>query len=226
MSHECLWRFPAAELIFALLWAWSGSVVADQRQRCSCPTIKAEGRGQTDCSGVESGGQCTIDFNAFGLEVEEMAAKRLRDAGFTGKVLPVEQGPASLRLLKVGGDKQMLADQVLVYLTVSSALRPDVNTSEIKALADVVRTAEVRDALAIAFGSEAFEAGNKRMQSNAPERLLTPRGESKQPTKARRVGNNTFVSPGCAEVRLNKSWFMYKANWAEAYNEDRCGEPR
>src|SRR5689334_12269066 len=40
---------------------------------CSCPSVAADGIGNTSCSTAESNGRCTIDFNTFGAAREERA---------------------------------------------------------------------------------------------------------------------------------------------------------
>ena len=66
-------------MIFVSTLAFSNHVMTEPalaKVKCSCPSINADGEGNTSCSTSESGGRCSIDYNLFN-EREKRAAKLL-----------------------------------------------------------------------------------------------------------------------------------------------------
>ena len=68
-------------MIFVSILVFSNHVMTEPalaKVKCSCPSINADGEGNTSCSTSESGGRCSIDYNLFN-EREKRAAKQLSE---------------------------------------------------------------------------------------------------------------------------------------------------
>lgn len=84
--------------------------------QCNCPSVPAEGTGDTSCSATESNEVCTIDFNTFAIEDEQAALELLSDA----TTLPIRYQRFDRRKFPGGFRREQatqLADQAIIYLT-------------------------------------------------------------------------------------------------------------
>ena len=70
------WFLRYTACMFAIFISMSLFSTVNAKVECTCPTIKADGKGNSSCSVNESGGWCTIDYNIFG-DRETQAADRL-----------------------------------------------------------------------------------------------------------------------------------------------------
>ena len=85
--------------------------------KCSCPTIDAEGEGETSCSTNESGGKCTIDYNLFANR-ELRAADLLRNILQTPFTTYAELN--TNEALSQAYERDELTNQVLLYLLIAA----------------------------------------------------------------------------------------------------------
>lgn len=193
----------------------SPSVAAEGR--CKCPTISAEAKGNSSCSGTETGNLCTINFNRFPDQIENRAADYL------SKIIPnplgFPPGKVSSELVDVAESADVLAatannsetdefnQLLLTYLFVSVASRED--------------------------ASGIFDRDNQFIstlvgwvENNSLElRSLFARGTP--PVKASSIeldGLTLTLSPGCIEAKSKDLWVMYKTYWAHAAQKPQCGD--
>lgn len=205
-----------AGLMIALM-----SIPVSARVQCSCPTISADGEGNTSCSASESDGRCTIDFNLFGPESENRAAQLLIRLGRKNLTLPnAKLSPdQSLQALSSSSEAP-LVDSVLIYMTVAAgnqyARMPNsVPLNSLKELVDAVSSNELKKSINAAFDWGA----RKKWLSYSDEDLRSLR------IRAKTVGC-AIVSPGCIEFTTSDGlWIMFKANWSPARIAPRCGSP-
>lgn len=209
-------------MIFAL-----GMPEAFGETQCSCPTVKADGVGNSSCSASESSdsGRCKIDFNEFGTRearaADILAGTRVsnlnwnRDTRFS---LAPQFGNARERLLvfrtpllEINGQ---LADVILLYLTVAAAGLTDAPPDS-KFAKQIVRAgakaAEHKEEIQEAFGSRQIEIWRGR-----EDRSLSIEWQMFLRT------DNVDIAPGCIEVLSDGLWMMYKAFWSPARKAPQC----
>jgi hypothetical protein len=197
------------------------SISASAKVQCSCPTVPADGEGNTSCSASESGGRCTIDFNLFGPENEMRAAQLLGQFGHIQLTLPDAALPPDQALRKMSSSREgQLVDAVLIYLTVAAgeqyARTPQsVPLGGLKELVDAARSDGLKRLINKAFNLDAMKQW-WGLSDESLRRLSIP---------VERVGS-AIVSPGCIEFKTSEGlWIMFKANWSPARIIPRCGSP-
>ena len=202
----------------ALMIALMSSPVSAKVQ-CSCPTVSADGEGNTSCSASESAGRCTIDFNLFGLESEMRAAELLNNLGLKGLRIPDPTLSPSQSLAELSSSREEgLVDAVLIYMTVAAgnqyARIPQ--SVPLKSLTELVEAARSNDLKRLIY--EAFGRGARQEWLSYSDKDLTIRA-----IRDERVGR-AIVSPGCIEFTTSDGlWIMFKTNWSPARIVPRCG---
>ncbi|TNF18721.1 MAG: hypothetical protein EP318_17260 [Rhodobacteraceae bacterium] len=200
-------RLPALSLV-ALAMVVAAPVQAEVK--CSCPTIKAEGEGNTSCSANESGGQCTIDYNLFGLR-EVRAAELLSERlNLDFRPFPEQGTDEALQLAERAG---MLYEQVLLYLYVaaSSQFSRNSETVPLDNVASIERmVGSFRKEVETAFAMTTRErvAGDTRV---FPDDAFMDVGE-------------VVITPGCIEVFAGGQWMMFKTYWSVSAALPGCRE--
>ncbi|AGB43214.1 hypothetical protein Mesau_00728 [Mesorhizobium australicum WSM2073] len=202
-----------------LLWAIALLLFSDPvraENNCSCPTVTADGRGDSSCSAAEASGQCTIDFNIFPPEAEQRAFDLLKSASKTPLSLP-PAGENSVDAMYTASSKGQTVEVLLVYLAVAAAAQAQSHpgTIDTQALGEVATlVSDVgKDALKQAFSGETAK------EFSAVKAL--PPGDIKSLVILSDQG--LTVSPGCVEVNKNGLWVMFKANWSPAALAPGCG---
>lgn len=200
-------------LIILLLFAEQASA-----NDCGCPTIAANGKGNTSCSTSESNGRCTIDYNLFSPAAERLAAELLAKGGMSVQTPPSDVNSVRnlLELALQGGNR--LTDAVLVYLMVATADRSidgSINNSADIA-SEVVRVVSpYRNQIEQAFSGESMQ----RWLSEPDDKL---RG-NRPPVDANAfAGDQLMIAPGCIEVSTGRFWVMFKASWSPLRFAPRC----
>ncbi len=201
------------------------SLQSQSKPQCSCPTIPADGQGNTSCSVNESGGRCTIDYNLFGPENERRAAELLFK--FSGRAIkapdPNLSADEALQALssKTGDELQ---DAILVYLAVAagdqdSRYRGTVPLDQLKEVVEIVKSTDVARLI-----TENFSA-NQRLKWAEQSNDVLAKIELPAPV----TKNGATVSPGCIEFmtsnRSNRAWMMFKAKWSPTRIKPTCGGP-
>ena len=182
--------------------------------QCSCPTVSAEGEGETSCSAAESSGLCTIDFNLFGEEREGRAASFLSEhAGIdVERPNPFSTTEDGLRFAEENGT---LPGVVLLYLVVAASSQAE-RTENFRLLD---RFEEIRN--------EIFEVPSeieKAFDVSQLERWRTVPDKELSPDSLRVIERpNMILSPGCVEVSIGEVWVMFKTWWSPARITKRCG---
>lgn len=183
---------------------------------CSCPTVTADGRGDSSCSAAEASGQCTIDFNIFPPEREQRAFDLLKAAGKAPVSLP-PAGENSVDAMYTASANGQTVEVLLVYLAIAAADQAETHpgTFDPQALGEIAaQVSDVgKDAINQAFSAEAA----KQFSANKP---LSP-GDAKSLVMLSADG--LIITPGCVEVNRKGLWVMFKANWSPAALAPGCG---
>lgn len=197
----------------AALLPWQGARAND----CACPTIQANGKGNTSCSTSESNNRCTIDYNLFSPAAEQTAAELLAKGGMPVQTPPPINTLQALEQLAVqGGDR--LTDAVLVYLMVATADRAidgALNNSGDIAQDVVQIVRPYRNQIGQAFSGE-------NMQRWLPEPDQRLRGGNPGVNVDVLAGNQLTIAPGCVEVSTVRFWVMFKASWSPMRFTPQC----
>lgn len=172
---------------------------------CTCPTIAADGVGNSSCSASESNNRCKVDFNEFG-EREQMAVDALSKAGL--KLQPLSPTQDFHQALLANLDEGTIFDTLSVYLNVA-AVQQNASATQLTAVLDVAN--QFRNQILSAFSQDA------RQLMNQPGPM--PPGQ----TQILEQNPAIVVSPGCVEISASGLWVMYKAYWAMARDAERCG---
>jgi hypothetical protein len=211
---------PCACLVFALLVASSGRVVAND---CSCQTIMAFGHGNTSCSASELNSRCTIDYNLFSPVAEGRAAEMLRAAGLSTLQAPPPGTSVQALFQAEQAGQKALVDAVMVYLLVGAAdhsIDTGQNLNEVAA--DIVRVLSTRTEPSVNDRiADAFTRATAERWLNVPDDQLR---DGIVPKAERFADNRITRAPGCIEVRLNHVWVMFKISWSAMRRMPRCGE--
>ncbi|WP_050385880.1 hypothetical protein [Bradyrhizobium pachyrhizi] len=184
---------------------------------CACPTVQANGKGNTSCSASESNNHCTVDYNLFSPASEQAAAELLAKGGMSVQTPPPINTLQALEQLALqGGDR--LTDAVLVYLLVATADRAIDgalnNSADIaQELVQIVRP--YRSQIGTAFSGE-------NMQRWLPEPDQRLRGGNPGVNVDVLVGNQLIIAPGCVEVSTTRFWAMFKASWSPMRFTPQC----
>lgn len=206
--------FCCTALVIALI-----STPVSAKVQCSCPTISADGEGNTSCSASESDGRCTIDFNLFGSESEMRAAKLLQNIGYTDLKAPnFTLSPSQALAAMSSSSEKNLVDAILVYMTVAAGnqyarIPQSVPLEGLKELVNVARSKDLKKLIYEAFNKAASEEW-----LNYSDIDLRGRG-----IQTKTVGR-AIASPGCIEFTTSAGlWIMFKTNWSPARIFPRCG---
>lgn len=205
----------------ALMIAVMSAISVSAKVQCSCPTISADGEGNTSCSASESDGRCTIDFNLFGKESETRAAELLRNLGRKGLTIPNPTLSPSQSLTTLSKSReQELVDAVLIYMTVAAGnqyarLPQSVPVDSLKELVDAACSDDLKKRIYGAFNQNALQQWWGCSDEDLRNRQI----------RSETVGG-AIVSPGCIEFTTsNGLWIMFKTNWSPARIFPRCGSP-
>lgn len=181
---------------------------------CSCPTVKAKGKGNTSCSVNESGGWCTIDYNLFSPAVESRAAQFVERVTGVKATLPQTNQAATFQLQQLAGQpKNFITRAVAVYLVVGAfnqmADRPETVSEPLLARAvKELQTPQAQSLVADAFSLSRMSEWDSTSKTFSNESV-------------RKIGN-LIVSPGCVEYKETSGWLMFKASWAAAKSTAQC----
>ncbi|GIT93332.1 hypothetical protein JANAI62_37610 [Jannaschia pagri] len=193
-------------LFFGVMVTVATNAKADVR--CKCPSISAEGEGNSSCSANESGGTCTIDFNLFGVRevrASEFLSEQL-EPNF--QPFPNQNTVDSLRQAEESG---ILFDQVFMYLNVAAISQgtrnpESVPLSEIESLFSLA--SEFQKEIEFAFSQQVF--GQVMSGSLVfPTDMFVDMGE-------------VVISPGCVEILHSGQWLMFKTHWSLAAEAPGC----
>ena len=169
--------------------------------RCTCPSVKADGKGNTSCSATETGNRCTIDFNEFGRHVEYQAAQALSNAtNRSFAVVEFRRRNTYGRFSSLFSRQDRLLDQLAIYMAVSTVQVTDLRPS----------SSNVRRALK--------DMVEKLRNNGATIRRVF----LSETSRTRHYAGSLNVSSGCIEVRVSGFWFMYKAAWSKAKSSPQC----
>jgi hypothetical protein len=176
---------------------------ASSAVKCSCPSVAADGEGNSSCSAAESNNRCTIDYNLF-AERELRAAEFLNKSGTVTVQARPDQGIDVLSTL----NGQEFVAQVALYLSIAAidqlTSRPEtINSDSVVQLINLVIN-EYQETLLQAFREPASPDAS-------PEVLLS--------------NDNIVISRGCLEIMRDGLWMMFKAYWSPARDIARCGGP-
>lgn len=204
-----------------LLWAvallLSGPVRAENN--CTCPTVTADGKGDSSCSAAEASGQCTIDFNIFPPEREQRAFDLMKSVTKVPLSLPPPGADSVDAMYKASANGQTV-QVLLVYLAIAAADQEQAHPGTIDqgALGNIAAqvTDAGKEAIEQAFSAEAA----KEFSATSP---LSP-ADSKGVVILNADG--LIVSPGCVEATRNGLWVMFKAKWSPAALAPGCGGNR
>lgn len=199
-------KFLHVSLLLFIMASVATNAKADVR--CKCPSISAEGEGNSSCSANESGGTCTIDFNLFG-------AREVRASEFLSERLEPNFQPFSdqntVDSLRKAEELDILFDQVFMYLNVAAISQgtrnpESVPLSEIEDLFSLV--SEYRQNIEFAFSQQVFGQVISGSLSFSTDTFVD-------------VGE-VVISPGCVEILHNGQWLMFKTHWALAAEAPGC----
>ncbi|MER9591951.1 hypothetical protein NKI94_24515 [Mesorhizobium australicum] len=183
---------------------------------CSCPTVTADGRGDSSCSAAEASGQCTIDFNIFPPETEQRAFDLMKSVSKVPLSLP-PAGESSVDAMYTASSKGQTVEVLLVYLAIAAADQAQAHpgTIDTQALGEIA-------ALVSDVGKDAI---NQAFSATAAKEFSAVKAVPPEDTKSIVILNEQglTVSPGCVEVNRNGLWVMFKANWSPAALAPGCG---
>lgn len=188
--------------------------------QCSCPTIRADGEGNTSCSAAESSGRCTVDFNLFGAEAEARAAQLLEANSLSPRVTlfrPDSTRPSFEALIQLSrNSRDRMVDAVLIYLAVGAANQErrfsnSVSGSALRELIRVAKSPDVSTAIERAFNDSAFSQWGR--YSDSEIRVAQVPVSTHQ---------SITIAPGCIEFRDQQVWLMFKAAWSPMRVIPRC----
>lgn len=208
-----------------LLYAFCGPLPAYAANQCSCPSIAADGKGNSSCNATETGSRCTIDFNRFPPPFEELARDSLNEIGASGAQSPILFPPETVTAVEVdqqesaiilrdiiarGGENQALVDTLMVYLTVAVASRED-------------GTALFKEHMSFFVELYAWLDANEEILRTA----FIPPTVGSTPEVTRLGGQDgggltVQVALGCIEARSGGIWVMYKAFWSPSSSIGQC----
>ena len=179
----------------AICWLALGISTASADVKCSCPTIDAEGEGNTSCSASESNNKCTIDYNLF-AEREQRAAIMLRS-----KDISFLQPPPQLNSLQLGTlQYQQRVDAVILFMSVAASAQGQPVSTALAELVNRLRDNYSRD----------IEQAFLPVPPNRTGRIF-------------RDTQDVVISSGCVETRVSGLWVMFKASWSPFRQAPRCG---
>lgn len=207
-----LWTSLGRFLPTLLLPFLLASTEARSEVKCSCPSIKADGEGNSSCSSNESGGRCTIDYNVFaGREVR--AAQALSDN--LGLTVPSRPGLGVQEAFSSVERSGQIPELVLVYLSVAAVDQSVTHPKSIDlgALGTVAKIVlELRSDIAKAFSTEAREqfAFVKAEEAASSKDFVV------------RSSSSFVISYGCVEVTTDQVSVMFKARWSPYRLAPRC----
>lgn len=96
--------------------------------RCTCPSIQAEGDGNTDCDAIEAAGWCTIVYNQFDPQLLQSTADQLNNVlGRPVKFIPETHWVDSylgLANLAKDGANDAFFEALMLYLSVAAVVHP------------------------------------------------------------------------------------------------------
>lgn len=222
------------------------SAASDARVRCKCPSIEAEGEGNSSCSAHESGGFCTIDFNEFPRALEQASAEIWRSSysnfqwkPTTDSFQPFFRIDKYLEFLESSADTPKdFTGTVLVNLLVAAVKAQAVEVFDDDDLRMVVRHFYEWDTAVIPrqFGRQSFqfteqlqdheirlESDDRGVMSQSGHGMRADQLSSLIDPKPFDVGNvRVIVGRGCIELVGNNAWSMYKTFWSPARQIPGC----
>ena len=205
-------KILSAILFFALCLCLAPIAAAGEKVWCSCATIKADGKGTTNCTANESNGRCTIDYNVFGtreIRTAEVLSEYLEMSFTAYPHLGV------IAALNNAAGEGNLHRQVQLYLMIATVDQLDTYPDSVPT--DGFR--EVNDVV------ESYE--NEIGQAFSPTLVGFLSGYDE--TDARQHGGfhyadnaEVVISPGCISVQTSSINVMFKTFWAPARWFPRC----
>jgi hypothetical protein len=199
----------ALSILLFCIWSFSlGQALAGEVQ-CNCPTINAQGTGNSDCSASESSGVCTIDFNTFADADENLAiglvSSALSSGGFrqekisfmklgyqTDFIYGLDKEAAKTLKNKI---KNGLTDQLIVYAMVS-----------------VVQNETAQ------FDMKQLGAVFKKLREHPEEVSNAYIGNS-----GRFDSEGVLVTEGCIEIKAgDQLWAMFKSRYSPSIKSSQC----
>ena len=169
--------------------------------KCSCPSIDADGEGNTSCSTSESGGRCTIDYNLFS-EREHRAADILGQ--LLGMEFPADGNLDTYESLVRAEQREEVLEQIQLYLSIAAvdqliSHEETVPIQELLAVLDQLHKYE--EDIMIAFSAQMF---HRFLELEAYE--------LEQPESFILVDeDDVVIAYGCISVMTHKISVMFKA---------------
>ena len=177
----------------AVFFLYFGVATANAGVKCTCPTIDAEGEGNTSCSVSESNNKCTIDYNLF-AEREARAAQLLAEFNINLALPHPNLSSASLPSLS----SQERVDAVILFLSVAASSEGASISYELMTIIDTLRW-QYSWLVEQAFGQQGSSTG-----------ILVN-------------DHDVVISHGCIEMSVAGLWVMFKASWSHFREAPRCG---
>ena len=190
MTQQSRGFFPLALIVFFFTLMMMGPTHAEVK--CSCPTIKAGGEGNTSCSTSESGGRCTIDYNLFGTR-ENRAASILQQV--LKRKFTAYSDLNTHDALHQAAERNEIPQQVLLYMLVATVdqLSSYDNTVPIKSFPEIQTQVEIySDQIVKAFSLQklSYFADLDAQRMSDPTHILLDH-------------NGVVISYGCMSVQTS-----------------------
>lgn len=202
-------------LCVVLCTAMAPNSYAAEKVWCSCPTIKADGKGTTNCTANESNGRCTIDYNVFG-------SREIRTAEVLQEHLDTPFTPYSnvgiVEALRTAETKGELHKQIQLYLMIATVDQMDTypesvpkeGFSEVQTYIEKYQE-QIRQAFAHDNVGHFSAYGESDALSHGNLLIIDTSG--------------VVISPGCISVKTSSVDVMFKTFWAPARWFPRCRKP-
>ena len=199
--------------MFAIFLSMSLFSTVNAEVRCTCPTIKADGKGNSSCSVNESGGRCTIDYNLFG-DRETQAADLLNNiSGYRFTPYPTLSTRESL---DAAASNNELSRQVQLYLLVATVSQQMSfpNSVDNRTFSDVENMINNYDHQII----QAFDP-------QLVDHFSTSQNLIQSPNDSNLVlvdDTDIVITYGCISIETNGAYMMFKTWWSPSRLLPKC----
>ena len=207
------WFLRYTACMFAIFLSMSLFSTVNAKVRCTCPTIKADGKGNNSCSVNESGGRCTIDYNLFGDRETQAADLLSQILSYSFKSYPNLNTKDSL--LEAANNDELWR-QVQLYLLVAAVSQKNSYSSSVddKTFSDVDKLIKEYDRVIM----EAFEPHLADKHSGSENLMQLPGADILVLVDKFDI----VISYGCISIETNGAYMMFKTWWSPARFEPQC----